>query len=518
MNERIGPLGLLFATVLAGCSSLPNDSGRAEVAGLLTARGHEVAVLDNAGAAARLLAELPDRALTVSDAIRIALVNNPQIKAEYARLGFAAAEVYDAGRLSNPVLSASVLMPDVGGAANQVGFGLAQSFTDMLLLPSRSRFAAGEFTRVKQVIGANTLNIAADTESAYVRLASSWQLLSMREAVASAATASADLAQQFFEAGNISRLELALQQAAASEARLDVLQARSDVTAACGVLNRLMGLPASDGHWKIHDELPAPLAVEDAVPELLQRADASRLDLAAARQRVTLQADVLGVTRSFRWLGEIEVGVATEREPDRSRITGPTLALELPIFNQGRGRIARAEAELQGAEAELRVLEIEISNAVQRGVAEVAAAKARSEHYRDSLIPLREAIVAQTLKQVNYMLEGQFQLLLVKQQEYDAYQGYLEANRDYWLARVQLARVVGAPLPSSTGIGGVSIDAETLIQPKGGMDRMQHEGMQMDSANQHIHSEDHTSHSMRDMPGMRMPMKSPDEPPPGDRP
>jgi cobalt-zinc-cadmium efflux system outer membrane protein len=434
---------------------------------MLAERGREVPAEDET--ATRLLAELSDAPLSVNDAIRIALANNPQIKVEYTRLGFAAADVYDAGRLSNPVLSAWMLVPDTGGEADQVGFGLAQSFTDILLLRSRSRFAAGEFERAKQVIGANVLNITADTEIAYVHLAGSLQLLAMRETIAYSATVSAALAQQFFEAGNISHLELALQQAEASEATLAVLQAQSEVAVARSALNRLMGLAATEDDWTIQAQLPAPVATEDTVHELLRRADTYRLDLAAARQQVALQADALGVTRSFRWLGDLQVGVETERETDRSRITGPTLAVELPIFNQGEGRIARAQAQLEQAEAELRVLEIDIGNAVQGSVVQVAAARARVAHYHDSLIPLRKEIVARTQQEVNYMLDSPFQLLLAKRLEFDTYHGYLEALRDYWLARAQLARDVGAALPSSAanvaGNGALTIDARSLALP-----------------------------------------------------
>jgi len=476
VSKRITIPVCLVLMALAGCANLPTDTGRTETARLLSARGHEVSVNDDAGTATRLLAELSNRPLSVDDAIRIALLNNPQIKAEYARLGFAAADVYDAGRLSNPVLSASLMVSDVGSEANQVGFGLAQSFTDILFLRSRNRLAAGEFEYVKQVMGANVLNIVADTEAAYVTLVSSGQFLSIRESISTSATTAADLAQKFFAAGNFSPLELALQQAAASEAQLAVLEAQSEVAVARSTLNGLMGLDAAGSHWKIQERLPAPIATEDATPELLQLADGARLDLAAARQRVTLQADALGITRSFRLLGDIDVGVETERETDRSRITGPTLALELPIFNQGHGRVARAEADLQQAEAELHVLEIDISNAVQRGVVDVAAAKARAEHYRNSLIPLREAIVTRTQEEVNYMLESQLQLLFVKRQEYEAYQGYLEAIRDYWLARVQLARAIGTALPSSSAIGDATIEAETLSQPKEEASQTQHKG------------------------------------------
>ncbi|MEK6805769.1 MAG: TolC family protein [Pseudomonadota bacterium] len=476
--------GLLVLFLTAGCASLPVDRGREG-----TAAGDETA-------ARQMLAQLSSKPLSADTAVQLALVNNPRLKAEYAKLGFAAADVYDAGRLSNPRLSASVLIPDVSGAANQVGFGLVQSFTNLLMLSSRSRFAEGEFERVKQIVGAQVLNLAADTEAAYYRLTGAWQMVTMREAVATAAQSSADLAQRFFDAGNIKRLELALEQAAASQAQLDVLQARADLTGARSALNRLMGLSASEDNWKVSGQLPAPLMQEDAIPELLKTADASRLDLAAARKRVSLLADAQGVTRRFRYLGEIDVGVETQRETDRSRITGPTLALELPIFNQGRGRMARAEAGMQQAEAELRSLEIEISNGVQRAAAEVAAAKSRADQYRLSLIPLRESIVARTQEEVNFMLVGQFELLLAKQQEYDAYQGYLEAVRDYWLARVELGREVGTRLPSSAQATPDVLDADELIRPKGG--GMQMEGMDMPMDN----SGDEMKDMQHDMPGM----------------
>jgi cobalt-zinc-cadmium efflux system outer membrane protein len=474
MSRRLATAVLVLGATLAGCAPLPTDDGRTGTADLLAARGHELVAADGDASVAPLLAALRERPLTASDAVRLALLNNPDMKAEYASLGFAAAEVYEAGRIGNPVLSASVLFPDAGGEANQIGFGLAQGFTDVLLLRSRSRLAEGEYARAREMIGAKALALAADTEAAHIRVVGSWQLIAMREAVAKAATAAAELAERFFAAGNIGRLELALQQAAAAEARLDVLRARAELGAARSALNGLMGLAPTEDCWRVVDRLPVPLAAQDAIPDLLQRADASRLDLAAARREVALLADALGTTRSFRLLGDVEAGVETERETDRSRITGPTLALELPLFDHGQGRMARAQASLQRAQAQLRALEIDIGNAVRRSAAEVDAAKTRADHYRESLIPLREEIVARTQREVNFMLADQFQLLFVKQQEYDAYQGYLEAVRDYWLARVELGRAVGAALPGSARAGETAHDAQMPMLPKSGPQHTDH--------------------------------------------
>jgi cobalt-zinc-cadmium efflux system outer membrane protein len=498
MSRRLATAVLVLGATLAGCAPLPTDDGRSATAELLAARGQQPPTAGDT--VASLLARLREQPLSAADAVRLALLNNPDMKAEYAGLGFAAADVYEAGRMANPLLSASVLFPDTGGEANQVGFGLAQNFTDVLLLRSRSRLAEGEYARARELIGAKALALAADTEAAHLRVVGSWQLIAMREAVAQAATVSAELAARFHAAGNIGRLELALQQAAASEEKLDVLQARAELHAARSALNRLMGLAPTEDRWRVVDRLPVPLAADDAVADLLRHADASRLDLAAARREVALLAEALGVTQSFRLLGDVELGVTTERETDRSRLTGPTLGLELPLFDHGHGRVARAQASLQRAQAQLRALEIDIGNAVQRGAAEVAAAKARADHYRESLIPLREEIVARTQREVNFMLADQFQLLFVKQQEYDAYKGYLEAVRDYWLARVELGRAVGAALPSSARVGEAALDAQTLTQPESRpapMDHSQHMQHEDSAAPPPPHATHESSHGDR---------------------
>jgi cobalt-zinc-cadmium efflux system outer membrane protein len=180
------------------------------------------------------------------------------------------------------------------------------------------------------------------------------------------------------------------------------------------------------------------------------------------------------VTRRYRLLGEARLGVETEQETDDTQITGPSLALELPVFNQGHGRVARAEAELQRAEAELGALQTRVSNAIVAAHADVLAAKARAQVYRETLIPQREAIVQRLQEQVNFMLAGQFELLRAKQQEYDAYQGYFEALRDYWQARTELTRHVGTVLPSQARVEAGSIGGEAAGEPEPTSEHEQH--------------------------------------------
>ena len=70
------------------------------------------------------------------------------------------------------------------------------------------------------------------------------------------------------------------------------------------------------------------------------------------------------------------------------------------------------------------------------------------DHYRHTVLPLREQIVDLTLKNYNFMLSGAFELIMAKQQEFEAYQKYLEAIRDYWIIRADMQRSLGGRLPN----------------------------------------------------------------------
>lgn len=493
----------LLATTLVGCASLPQDWGRADVAATTAARGRPLPSGDTQSLSQQLLAQ----PLTPDSAITLALIHNPAMRETTARLGFAAADVYDAARIANPVFSASRLSStDPAAVSAQIGLGIAFSFTDLLLLPARSRFAEARFEAAKLEVGAAAMGLASDAETAWYRLAGAEQTATLRAKVSQAADASATLAQRYFDAGNISKRELAMEKAAAAQAQLDMLSAKADAQAARSALNRLMGLPATQTAWTMAGGLPAPLAEEDALNDLLKLAAESRLDVAAARKSAEAIANAYGLERKTRLLGPIEIGYDHEKETDGSKIRGPTLSLAIPVFNWGSGRVARAQAELDRAEAQLSARELDASNEVQAAHTAVLAAKTLAERYRTQLIPQREAVVEQAGRELNYMLIGAFDLILVKQQEYDAYAGYLKAVRDYWIARAELTRAVGHKLPSSDQATPTVLDAQQLTTPKdsGGMGHMGHmghsmKGMQMPGMD------------MKDMDGMEgMDMSNPD--------
>lgn len=456
---------LAAALFLTACAGIPADRGFADSKALIIDRGGpQVTAPFSDEEAQRQTAEWMAAPLTVESAQRIALTRNPQLLRQYARLGIAQAEVYDAARISNPLFSFAWLDGSAGGA--QVALGLAQNFADILYLSPRKRRASGELVRTQQQVAGELVKLAAEVEAGYYAYVGAVAVVELRDAVAAAGRASAELAQRFFDAGNINRLELNREKAAATEARIAADRAVTNALTVRSALNTLLGLTAETDHWTIQTRLSPPMNQEDEAAELQRLAQFGRLDLLSARQSVVLLEDALGVTRSYRLVGDIQLGVDYEHETDNSRLLGPTLGLTLPVFNWGSGRVERARAELDQARAEARELEIRVSNEVGLAGARVKSARALVERYRMQLIPQREEVVRRATEMQNYMIIGQFELLQDKREEYDAYQGYLESLADYWIARADLAQAIGARLPSGAQIATESIEPNALITPK----------------------------------------------------
>ncbi len=449
-------VALAAAISLCACAALPRERGYADArslvksaSGILPPPPHLL-----------VPAPIPDRPVTAADAARLALLHHPRVRKAFTQIGMARGAWQDAARIGNPSFSFLSLAP--GGGDSTITRALGISLSDAILMPARRRLATGELKSAQWLAAAELLDLAYDAERAWFEAAGAAQIAAMRALVARAANASEALAQRFFDAGNISRLELELERAAAAQARIDAIDASAHALRTRATLAGFIGQRAS-GHWSIASALPAPLAGIPDVDALMERALEQRLDLRAARQALALAEDALDVTQRWRWLGAVEIGAERERESSGERLRGPSVAVELPLFNQGQGSMERARAELHQARALLDGLALGVHNEAATAIDTLNAARDIAERYAKELVPRREAIVARTQEQVNFMLLGVFDLLLAKQQEFDAYQSYLESVRDYWIARSALRRAIGGRLPDDDAIPTATLDVDAML-------------------------------------------------------
>lgn len=454
---------LSVSVVLAGCAAIPAERGEATAA-LLKSRSEVAASIDSSGDTRSEVAKLLAEPMNADAAVRVALLQSPRMRSLYAQLGFAQADVYDASRLSNPSLG--YMRTSVDGGATKTTWSLSQSFTELLFLRFRTRVGRSELLQAQQTIASEILALEADVRAAYYDYVSAALVAQMRERVTVLTNASAQYAQQLFDAGNINALQLSREQAMASEARIEQ---RTTAVAASTELSKLMNLlglalQEPEGTPQFVVMLPLPVMINADAKSLQDWALAQRLDLLALREQVSLQDTNLKHTRRWRWLGGVQ-GVAEREREGGETSTGFGAELELPLFNQGSGNLLRAHASVESAQANLSGLETEIGNDMLVRYAALQAAQANVEEYRQQLVPLRERIVNLSQEQQTFMFIGTFELLSVKQEEMDTYQAYLEAVRDYWIAHTELRRTAGGKLPAGIDAGdtGISVGIDAQV-------------------------------------------------------
>jgi cobalt-zinc-cadmium efflux system outer membrane protein len=406
---------------------------------------------------------LPAAPLDLPSALVLAFAHNPEIRRHYARLGIAQAELQAAARIANPTISLSWLNPS-GGGGDKTTRGIAMTFTDLLLLPSRRRLSAAELQRTELAVAWSLMTLAKEVEIAWYDAAGTAQAASLHDAAAEAAATGAALAARYQAAGNIPQLALDEERAEAARARIAALGAQARASDARARLANLIGLRTADG-WRTTDALPAP--PEEPLPGegLAALALTQRFDLAAAHEEIAIAADRRATTGRWRLLGPVTAGYERERETDGDSLHGPTLALSLPVFDQGQGEIARADARVLDAHARRDALALAVENEVAAGVARLELRRAIAAEHRVAWLPAAASAVERRQERVNFTIEGVFTLLRARQQQYEATAHWLEAVRDYWIARAELRAAVGGPLPGDDAPLMPAIDADSIVKP-----------------------------------------------------
>ena len=445
MTSRLGTLFL--AALLAGCASLDVQDDQRAIEAYLTDRVNEPLAwqVDKAETDARIH-ELLAAPIGPGEAVRIALLANPELARSLAETGLSRAEVIGASRLPNPRLSLGILESNRSGARREVETGIAFDLIQLLIRPERNALSIQEYERATLRAAHELVDLATRVEAGWFEYVGARQVAEMRAIIAEAADISSELADRFYQAGNISELQLQRERAAATQARLNAGRAELKARREQLALTRLMGLSVDQHDWQAAERLPATIEINESGDELLSAARANRLDLKNLETQVSSLEQALELSRRWRFLGDVEVGVVRQRGADGERLIGPTLDLRLPIFDQGQASVLRHQSRLERAQAQLRAQQLDVEYEVMQALAVVEASRAIALEYRDALIPQREAIVMRSQEFYDYMFIGAFELLVARQHEYDAYQGYIEAVRDYWLARVELARAAGTTL------------------------------------------------------------------------
>ena len=460
-------LGTMAIAALAGCTTFSPDGGRGEVERLAAERiGTPARVLTQPGderarrtAVEARLAEV----LTAESAVEIALLNQPALQVRLAELGLAEADLVQAGRLRNPVfVYSNKRHADVVEIERAVLVNVAA----LVMMPLALDMGERRFAQAKLVAAADIVQAAGTVRQAWIRAVAAHERLVYDDRVMCAAEAASDLALRMAEVGNFSKLAQMREHAFYADAAAALARSRHLALAERERLARLLGLPDGGASLRLPPRLPdlPGTTLEGATSE--QVAMDRRLDVRIATAEVESLARSLGLTRTTRFVNVLEVGYANTSATGESRADGYEIELELPLFDFGDAKVARAEIRYRQALAGAADVAVNARSEVREAYSAYRTALDLAKHYRDEIVPLRRRIADEMLLRYNGMLAGVFDLLADARVQSATVAASIDATRDFWLAESALQLALAGR--SSGAMLTLGRAASPAAEPAGG--------------------------------------------------
>ena len=441
------------AALLAGCASLSPDAGMNKVSALVHERTGQSASWQRSqadiDAAQARIAELLKAPLTPDAAVEVALLGNRGLQADLAELGISEAYFVQAGRPKGPTLSFGRV---AGGGAIEVDRSLMFSVLDLLTLPSQAGVARQRFEQAQFKAAADVVAVASRARRAWFEAVAANQLEAYTRQVMQAAEAANDLAVRMVQAGNLSKLDQMRDQAFYADAAAEVARAQQDATAAHERLVRLLGMWGDQANFKLPEQMPDLPAKVDEPQNIEQIAMDKRLDVLMAKRSAEATASSLGLTRVTGFVNALDAGFQNKDQTGTPNERGFQVQVELPLFDFGGARVARAQAQYQQAIDHTAAVAIDARSEVREAYAAYRTTYDLARHYRDEVVPLRKRISDESLLRYNGMLVDVFQLLADSREQIASVMSTVRAQRDFWIAQgdLQTAMTAGSPADGAT--------------------------------------------------------------------
>ena len=381
-----------------------------------------------------------------SDAVRMALVENRDLRA--ARLAVAAAEarVRGAGRLANPEVEATV----AGGQdfEGRIELGLSQRFPLTARLRLEKELSQLDLEAARWEVAETEWRVSRDVRRAFLELAGAQAVQALRVAQIGLSRDFSDALGRRVAEGFASSLE-------ADEAGLELgeleaagAEARALEAAAAGELALLIGRPAGEP-LGVRDTLDLPSSVPTA------RKPDNRPDVRLAEIAIEAAETDLGLARAMRW-EDVGVGLFVEGERFRDEpegietegLIGMRLSVPLPVWQNGHAAVAERQAlktrRLEMLEA-LRLAAVHQTTAAwNRMQARFAAAR----QLQNVVLPKARRLLADTQSAYDRGETDAGAVFRLRQRLIILETAALAARRDFHLARADWLHAVGPAKPT----------------------------------------------------------------------
>ena len=384
-------------------------------------------------------------AVALDDAIRLAQVDNPEIRVLAADISAARGEATTAKTWPNPEISVAPgfkTVRDPSDTQFHGDFGLEQTFEWPGKRALRRAVAEKSIAMRQLALDGFRAQLAIQVRRAYHVLLATREVVALREQRLNLARSFVAAAQKKVESGFAPEFEATKAEVEVVGAQKNLREAQAQRDTARVTLNVLMGRAPTEPltvTGALDGKLPVPDQSQLMEQALLRNPVVKVQEAEAERTGLSLQS-----IRKSR-LPDFKVGPSLEYTRDE-QIVGFGLTLPLLLWDNKKGEVASATAAQEKARAELAKLRREILGDVTAAAQNLTAAKESIAFYTPDLRDkLKAALDAAALGYT----EGRTPLLLYLEAQrtyFDTQADYFDTLQKTFAAQAELESALGVPL------------------------------------------------------------------------
>jgi cobalt-zinc-cadmium efflux system outer membrane protein len=398
--------------------------------------------------------------LSRDEAVQTALMNNPALQADFAKLGIAKADLIQAGLYTNPTTNNVFRFPTAshgpGTAQTNIESVTTGKLSDLWQVPLRKRIFEDELEIITLRILTGILDIVENTKSAYdacvkadLQLENEKIILSfikeLREEIY--------YRQGFGYSNDLDKYNVDAQVAMVQAA---ITEYEKERKRAYLYLTQLLGITPSSKEIILTDTILDMVIMPLSLSELESYALEYRPEMQIARYKIRRYEDTIRYERSSVWK-DVNIGIGFKQDFDRPfRGWGPAINFEIPLFDTNYAQIAKAEFEFEHAKKKLRYRKIKIQEELRTFLVRVNKEKKEIAYYNTFIIPLYEKAIDYTYTYANTMQLNMLTALESQLTLYKAEQELIEKYYNFHISFNKLERAYGKNIQMNNEVGIVT--------------------------------------------------------------
>ncbi|MFC1841550.1 TolC family protein [Candidatus Dependentiae bacterium] len=362
--------------------------------------------------------DLLDNGISLNNAIAIGINNNLSLQAKFEEIGISKSDLLQAGFYTNPNLQAIFRIPKTNDLKTNAEITANFILSDLWQVPLRKKIAQHDLEVKTYEIVHEILHLRYDIQKRYITCLYNQKHLHLVKEITKVINSLKKRIDYRHTFGYTNDLDKYFAESKLGEWQIKIMENKTILRTSYIDLYEILGGNISTKPVELFDTLHT-FTISTPLHELENFALSCHPSILIEKAKIARANKTISYEKS-RIIDNMQIGIAYEQDFERKASgVGPSLSLDIPLFNTNYGNIERAKFALREAEKTLAARKQTILKNMMKSYLNYKCHLEQIDYYKKSVIPPITKAIAFSKKFFDRM---QINMIVFLETQIDLYQ------------------------------------------------------------------------------------------------